>query len=74
MHKLFITERGDLRGGHEALIFRVKFGSRRKNSEKLAYDIRVPVHFQKNSWVETEVVIELARELAAHARAKNVDL
>ena len=46
---------GDKRGGCRILIFKGDFVGRKKMVEKLAWNERVPMHFEKNAWADSDV-------------------
>ena len=62
---------GDKRDGCATLICKGAFVGRRKTVEKLAWDERVPMHFQKNAWVDSEVACALAEDFVQCARSKH---
>ena len=64
---------GDKRDGHVTLICKGAFVGRRKTVEKLAWDERVPMHFQKNAWVDSEVACALAKDFVRRVRIKHGD-
>lgn len=71
MHIFMNAGRGDLRDGCTALACKGSRNGRRKSIEKLAWDTRVPMHFQKNAWVDAETMVNIAKEFAEHVRKKH---
>ena len=65
--------RGRIRDGHASLICKGDFVGRRKTVETLARDERVPMHFQKNAWVDSEVAIALAKDFVQRVRSNHGD-
>ena len=71
MHIFMNAGRGDLRDGYTALVCKGSRKGRRKAIEKLAWDTRVPMHFQKNAWVDTETMVDMAKAFVQHVRNKH---
>ena len=61
---------GDSRDGHACLVFKGSPNGRRKVVERLAYDSRVPMNFQKNTWVSTTATMQLAEEFVQRVKDK----
>ena len=74
MHVFINSGEGDSRDGHIALACKGSPNGRRKVVEKLAYDSRVPIHFQKNAWVDTIVIIQLAEEFVQRTKDRHNSL
>ena len=74
MHVFMNAGRGDLRDGYTALVCRGSRIGRHKVIEKLAWDTRIPMHFQKNAWVDTETMVDMAKAFAEHVRKKHNSL
>ena len=66
MHIFCNVGGGDSRDKYSALVCKGSPKVRHKPIEKLAHDSRVHVHFQKNTWVDTVTMIELAKEFILH--------
>ena len=71
MHVFCNAGEGEKRDGYVALVCKGSPRGRRTVIEKLAYDSRVPMHFQKNAWVDTACMIEIAEEFIEHVRKKH---
>lgn len=71
MHIFMSAGKGDKRDRCTALICKGSKKGRRKAIEQLAWDKRVPMLFQKNAWVDAEVMIDLAIAFVEHVRPKH---
>ena len=65
------ADEGDSRDGYTTLVCKGSPKGRHKPTEKLAYDSRVPMHFQKNALVDTVTMIELEKEFILHTKDRH---
>ena len=69
MHNFINVEKGDL--SYTVLICKGSCLEGCKAIEKYVWDIRVPVIFQKNVWVDTDTIIDLANIFTGHIKDKH---
>ena len=75
IHIFCNTREGDKRDGYTVLIHKGKHkGSRRTAIEKNVWNKKVPILFQKNAWVDTDIAKELATDFAEYKHKKHGDL
>ena len=73
MHLFCNAGTGEDRGGYTVLIGRGKLmkGNRFTAAEKAAWSTNVPFLFQKNAWVDTAIMEEIAREFVEYVKVKH---
>ena len=74
MHLFMNAGAGDKRDGYTVLIAKGKFNGRRKIIEKNAWNKKVKMLFQINAWVDTEVMVQIAKDFVEHVRRVHGDL
>ena len=62
--------KGDKRGGFVDIVYRGK-GLRITNAEKCQWDERVKVFWQKNAWVDKDVMREMANRFVTYKRERH---
>ena len=74
MDMCFNTKGRDQRDIYISLVCKRAFNGRRKKVQQLAQNKRVPILFEKNAWVDTEVATVLAHGFVNDMRNKHRDV
>ena len=70
MHIFMNAEKEDLRDSYTVLICKYSCLRRHKTVEKLAWNIRVPLLFQKNMQVDMDIILNFADASIEHIKDK----
>ena len=74
MHIIMNASSGKKRHGYTSLICKGSEKGRRKPAEKLAWNKKVPILFQKNAWADKAALMKIAREFVKQANKKHGDI